>query len=267
MSGRPCLSRRTVVGLTALALALPALVGASAASAQPKDSWSYRGSGAFATTSWVQRYEFANPSFGNVHVGDLYAYETSKGKADVFAWIDDYDCPEGEWPASGHDEPHGPGEEPSEQPGDDGPLGTVGGIVGGIVGGGSDEPEEATGCQYVGSRNLDGSGLSFTRTKKDGSARLVGTLAASTAGDPHTGEGGQQLGGAPADVVWTGVGEVSEYRGTYRFREGGTSYSGSYRSSSRSATMSGVLGPMDFADAHQADGRYGTYRSTDRARG
>lgn len=224
---------RTSLRLAAVALAAaPALLaGASPAAAAPGDSFFSRTTGFAGSTTWVQYYDFANPAFGNVHVGDLYAYETAPGKADVFSFIADYECAAGVFPTS---DPHG---------------GT-----------------QDNGCAFLGNRQLEGQGITFTVGRRGASASLVGQLTASTAGDPHTGEGGTTLGQVPADFTWTATADPVRSSSTFRYREGGTTYSDTFRTTSRTTAMTGVLGPMLFQEAQSASGRLESFRSTSRSR-
>jgi len=224
---------RLTLRLAAVALAaLPAVLATSSpAVAAPGDSFSSRTSGFVATTQWVQYQVFPNAAFGNVHVGQLYAFETTRGQASVFSFIDDYQCPDGVYPQTdGH----------SGQP----------------VGG----------CTAVGSRVLEGD-VAMTRDRKGTSAVIRGSLTASTGGDPHTGAGGAALGQVPADFTLTGTGSPVRSSSTFRYREGGVSFSDTYRAIRTSATVTGVLGPMRFEEAYQRTGSLETFTSSNRSRG
>lgn len=222
---------RTSVRLAAVAVAAAPALLAPSVPASASDSYFSRTSGVAATTSWVQYFDFPDPRFGNVHVGDLYAFETSAGRADVFAFIADFECPEGVYPDTG-----GHGE------------------------------EQPNGCTFVGTRTLEGQNLSFTVGRKLSTATLTGSLTAATGGDPHTGEGGETLGQVPIDATWTGTGDVVRTSSTYRYRENGTYASSTFRTTSQEATMSGRLGPMLFEEAYAATGRLEAFKSTDRYR-
>ncbi len=83
----------TSIRLAAVAVAtVPALL-TTAVPAQAGDSYLSRTTGFVGVTDWVQYFDFDNPTFGNVHVGSLQAFETSPGVADVFAYIVDFECP------------------------------------------------------------------------------------------------------------------------------------------------------------------------------
>lgn len=223
---RPSLRLATVA-----VAAVPALL-ATSVPAQAADSWFSRTSGFAATTQWVQVFDFPGELYGNVHVGQLYAYETTTGRADVFSFIDDYDCPPGVLPVT---DGHG--------------------------------AEQENGCTSAGSRVLEGSNVSFTVGRRSATATLSGTLTASTGGDPHSGEGGATIGQVPASFTWTATTDPVRSLTTYRYREGGTTFSDSFRATTRQASMSGRLGPMDFALAEVATGSLESFRSTSRARG
>ncbi len=215
------------------ALLRRAVVGAAAlvtvgaaVPAEAGSSYLSRTTGRTGYTEWVQVLDLRSRGFGNVHVGWLSAYETSTGVADVFSAIDDYDCPDGELPS----------------------------------GGGHGDPGN---CVFVGSRFLEGSGISFTMDSKLQTARLQGTLNASTGG--HEGPG-DSLGTVGANFAWNGVGELTKSTSTYRYRENGVSYSETFRTTRRSATMTGVLGPMLFEEAASATGSLETFRIKSQSR-
>ncbi|HVF20933.1 MAG TPA: hypothetical protein VNA14_11935 [Mycobacteriales bacterium] len=211
--------RRAAVGVAALA-AIVSAVPANAGS-----SYLSRTTGRAASTDWVQVLDLRSRGFGNVHIGWLSAYETSNGVADVFAAIDDYDCPDGELPSGGH------GEESN--------------------------------CTYVTSRFLEGTGISFTLDRRLTSARLEGVLNASTGG--HEGPG-DSLGTVGANFTWNGTGELQKSTATFRYRDNGVSYSETFRSSRRAATMTGVLGPMLFEQAAVANGSIEQFRNKTQSR-
>ena len=223
--------KKTLVRLAVLALAAaPVLAGTAAPAAAATDSYLSRTTGFVAATTWTQVLDLG--AYGNVHVGDLQAFETRVGFADVFSFIQDFRCPAGELPPTGH------GEE-----------------------------DEEGGCEFVGSRLLKGQDVPFTVTRKAATATLKGTLVAKTAGDPHTGEGGTTLGRVPANFTWTSVSAPARVRSTYTYQEDGETMSETYRATSRRTTMSGQLGPMLFQQAASAEGRLESFRSTTRFRG
>ena len=206
--------------------AAAALAVATAVPAHAGSSYLSRTTGRVATTDWVQVLDLRSRGFGNVHVGWLTAYETAPGAADVFAAIDDWDCPEGELPTGG-----GHGEESN--------------------------------CAYVGLRFLEGTGVSFTIDNRLSSAHLQGVLNASTGG--HEGPG-DSLGTVGANFTWNGVGDLEKSSTTLRYRDGGSSYSETYRTNRRAATMTGVLGPMLFEDAAQSAGWIEQFRVKSQSR-
>lgn len=210
----------------AVAVLAAAAMAAAAMPAHAGTNYLSRTTGRVGLTDWVQVLDLRSRGFGNVHLGFLSAYETATGVADVFAWIDDFDCPEGQLPG----------------------------------GGGHGDPG---GCTFVGSRTMEGSGVAFTVDGKLNTARLQGTLTASRAG--HEGPG-DPLGTVTANFTWTGYGDIVKTTSVFRYRENGVSYSDTYRSSRRAATMSGVLGPMLFEEAAQAAGSIEQFREKSQSR-
>ncbi len=203
-----------IVALVATAAAAPAALAGS--------QFMYKSSSKGAQTYWTQvdGTDLGTP-FGNVHIGWLDVYETSKGKGDAFISIIDWDCLPGTLPSGG-----GHGEEPDPN------------------------------CTHVGFRYGEGYGLSFSMNNKFDTAQLVGQL--TIYGGGH-GEGGV-VGRPQANVTWTGVGEVFDSSSTWRYRSGGTWYSERYSSSGRNAVMSGTIGPMGF-DPDLSGGWMSTFKS------
>lgn len=232
----PASGRRAGV-LTLAALLSLLLLATSAGPAAAKSSFMSRASGSTADTYWTQ-VDGTPPGsspFGNVHIGYLYAYETTTGKADVFGFIADWDCPEGELPSGG--DPHAL---PAE---------------------GSDEEPPPGNCESKGSRFIESFDVPFQIDKKLSQARLTGTL--TVYGGGH-GEGGV-VGRPYADIVWTGVGGTFTEKHSYRYRDGGTMESGTWQASSRSATMSGILGPMGF-DPELSGGWLSNFKTSSKSR-
>ena len=221
-----------------VALAATLTAGLVGVAAQPIDagsSYFSRTTGSSASAYWTQvdGTEPGTSPFGNVHVGYLDAYATSTGVGDVFVFIDDFDCEAGELPGGGG---HGVFE---------------------------DEPPVDEGCAYVGSRFGEGYGLEFTIDKKLDRAGLKGRLT-MTQGGGH-GEPGNVVGQPPVDMTWTGTGSLSSGRSTYHYREGDTTYSGTYSSKGRQATLGGILGPMSF-DPALSGGYISTFKDVSRTR-
>lgn len=198
--------------LVTAAIAAPVSVALLAApAAAGKSSFMSRTTGRTANVDWDQRDGTpTGGQFGNVHIGFLEAYETSTGRAQVWGYISDFDCDPGEEPFGGHEE----------------------------------EPGEGV-CDYVGDRFIDTPDIGFTIDSKLTTARLFGNL--TIYGGGHGEEG--VVGRPPIDAVFTGVGDVSTERSTYRYTEGGTTYTETYRAARRSATVTGVMGPMLFENA------------------
>lgn len=216
-------------GLLGPALVVLLLTLTLAPAAHAGSSSSYRSTGQAASTDWTQWDGTpVGSTFGNVHVGFLNADETSKGLASVFGWIDDFDCEEGEVPGfGGHEE---------------------------------DEPEEGL-CDWVGSRFIEGYDVPFSMDKKLERARLTGQLTVYGGGHGDGGVVGQPF----ADVVWTGIGDVTTSRYTSRWREGDSWGSDSYRAKTRSTVMSGNIGPMGF-DPDWSSGGLWSYSTSYRER-
>ena len=222
---------RTALRLTAVAAATVPMLLTAAVPASAGSSYFSRTTGVAATTEWVQEFDFPGELYGNWHVGQLYAFETSPGRADVFAFIDDYQCEPGAMPApSGHG-------------------------------------EQTPGCTPAGSRLLDGQDIGFTVGKRNANATLDGFLTARTAGDPHTGEGGTTIGQVLAKFTWTAVAPAVRRTSTYRYRDGDGNFSSeSYRSTARRSTMSGRLGPMLFEEAAISSGSIESFTTSSRSR-
>lgn len=225
---------RTAVALVA-ALATTAFIAPTPVSAGSSYMSRSDGTTAFANWTQVDGTAVGSSPFGNVHVGFLDAFVTTRGKADAFAFIDDYDCEPGKLP---------------------------GGYV--IIDDAGDEPPVEDGCVYLNSRFGEGYGLSFTVDRKLANATLKGQLVMSQfdPADPHS---GGVVGRPAVDMTWTGFGDVSTYRSTYHYREGGTTYSGTSSGSWRSATLGGILGPMSF-DPNLSYGSLGTFREVSKSR-
>ncbi len=218
--------RVAVVAMATVPILLTPTVPASAGS-----SFFSRTTGIAATTQWIQFFDFPDDRYGNWHVGQLYAYETSPGRADVFAFIDDFQCDSGTSP-----QPDGHG-------------------------------GETPGCTYAGSRQLDGQSIGFTVERRNARATLEGLLTARTAGDPHTGEGGTTIGQVPANFTWTAVESAVRSMSTYRYRDSdGVYYSDTFRSTVRRAAMRGQLGPMLFENAASSSGSIEAFTTSSRSR-
>jgi hypothetical protein len=208
------------------------MVGSLAAPSLAASRFFSKTTGTTADAYWTQvdGTPVGTGPFGNVHIGFLYAYEMSDDYVDVFAYIDDFDCPPGQLPGDGG---HG------------------------IV----DEPG---GCAYIGSRF--GSGQDMVLTIDDrrlDSAHLVGSLVLESGGG-H-GEGGQVVGNPPVDITWTGAGNLAKGRSTYRYTEGGTTYSFSERSTYRQASLDGYIGAMSF-DPDLSGGSISHFSNTSKER-
>lgn len=219
---------RSITRMVALGVAVAAFMAVTALPALAGSMYMSKDSGRAAQTWWTQvdGVEPGTQPLGNVHIGFLYVFEVSKGRGDVFAFIDDWDCEPGKLP-----------------------------------GGGGHFEEEPTGCEYLGSRWAEGYGLQFNIDRKLDSAHLFGQL--TVYGGGH-GEGGV-IGRPMADITWTGVGDAFKSTSTWRYTDGTSTYTDRYWSTSRNAVMSGTLGPMGF-DPDLSGGFISSYRSMSKGR-
>ncbi len=142
------MARRLLVLVITIAATLAAFPSAGSA----RSSYISRTTGLAADAYWTQLdgTPVGSSQFGNVHIGWLYAYETSKGVGDAFVYISDFDCEPGQQPYGGHGEENG--------------------------------------CAYIGDRFGEGFGLEFSVDKKLQAASLRGTLTMMQGG--HGGPGG-----------------------------------------------------------------------------
>lgn len=212
-----------------IALVAALIVSSAAPSAAAANQYMSKTTGASVDAYWTQydNTPVGSGPFGNVHIGNLYAYEMQGGYIDAFMYIEDFDCEEGQEPWGGHG---GEGEE---------------------------------GCLYKGSRFGYSSDMALTITGKQESARLTGSMILESGGG-H-GEGGVVVGNPPVDITFTGVGSLAKERYTYRYSENGTSYSSSQRSTYRTATLDGFIGGMSF-DPDFSGGSISKFSSMDKQR-
>jgi hypothetical protein len=211
--------------IAAAALAVP-LVVATASTAVAGSKWSYRSSGSFASTSWVEMGEIPGVA-GNVHVGWLDA--RGDQLVDVFGEVIDWSCPEGVQP------PTGPGH--------------------------GEEPEE-TECVLESQRFVfaDPARVTLTVDRKLASARLVGTLEVSdhggeTQASPPVDVTWTGIGTASRQTSYSTYTDDSGARFTTRSTE-----------TIRQGDVEGRIGAMVFddEDGETSDGAFGTYRMDDR---
>lgn len=203
--------------ITILVALIAATIGLTAApSAAGGNKYFSKTSGETVDVYWTQidGTEPGSGQFGNVHIGSLWAYKMTANYVDVFAFIDDFDCEEGKLPYGG-----GHGVVTDEEP----------------------PPDDS--CIYVGSRFGYGQNMELTIDSKLTAARLTGSLVVE-AGGGHG--GGPVVGNPPVDITFTGIGDLGKGRYTYRFTDGGTTYSESQRSTYRQATVDGYIGAMTF---------------------
>ena len=195
---------RVVIALSAML----ALVGLTAVPASAASRSLFKESGASVYTYWTQvdGTPVGTAPNGNVHVGALWAMESSANMAYTSLYIDDFDCPAGVLPEHGG---HGEFVE--------------------------------NGCSYIGSRYGFGENLTLTVDRKLKTASLVGSVTLYGGhGD------GPAVGNPAINVTWTGVGSLSKFSSNYRWSDAYGSYSGRYSGQSRTTEMSGTIGPMGF---------------------
>lgn len=229
------ISRQAGIVAAALAASL-AMTAMSPPAADARSSSMYRETGRAVSTDRVQidgTVPGSNP-LGNTHVGQLSAYETTQGKATAWGKILDWDCEEGELPAGGHH-----GVEISHH----------------------DAPHPGS-CDFIGSRWLEGDDLDVAMDRKVTIATLQGQLVAYGGG--HGADSGA-VGYPQADIVWTGIDGTYTSRWTSRYSDEATTWTESYRSTERGATMGGTLGPMGF-DPGQSSGHMSTYPTSSKSR-
>lgn len=212
--------------IAAAALAIP-LVIATAGSATAGSKWTYKSSGSFASTTWMEVGALPDPVLGNYHVGYLEA--RGDRVIDVFGEVFDWTCPPGETP----------------------PLG----------GGHGEEPPETT-CVLESQRFVfaEQGAVTLTVDRKLGSARLVGRLLVSD----HEGEG---TANPPVDITWTGIGTSSRQTmySTYT-DDSGVKFTTRTAETFRQGDVEGRIGVMVFDDeaGETSDGAFGTFRIDDR---
>lgn len=212
-------------------MAILAVFAVSVAPASASSRYLSKTTGLAADAYWTQIDGTPTGStFGNVHIGSLYVYETSKGLGDAFAYISDFDCEEGQTPVFGHGE--------FGEPGDDA-------------------------CVYLGDRFGHGFGLAFNVDKKLSGATLVGNLT-MVQGGGH-GEDGTIVGNPRVDMIWNGQGNTSTNSQTYRYNDGTNSFTDRYKSTYRSAWLDGILGPMSF-DPDLSGGSISSFSSFSKGR-
>ena len=211
--------------LAAVALAVPLVVG-TAGSAVAGTKWSYRSSGSFANTSWLEVGAIPGVA-GNAHVGFLDV--RGDQLVDVFGEVYDWTCPEGVVPPFGG----GHGEEPPE-----------------------------TECVLESTRFIfsQPDAVTLTVDKRLGSARLVGTLDVAdheggSAGRPPVDVTWTGIGSSARSTTYSTFTDDNGVRFSTRTTE-----------TFRSADVEGRIGAMVFDDeaGEFSDGTFGTYRTEDK---
>lgn len=206
--------------ITVIVALIATTIGLTAAPSAAGSKYLSKTTGETADAYWTQidGTPVGTSQFGNVHIGFLYAYKMSENYVDVYAYIEDFDCEEGQ-------DPYGGGH--------------------GFVAAEEEPPPDDSGCAYLGTRFGYGQNMELTIDSKLTSARLTGRLVVE-AGGGHGG-GGPVVGNPAVDITFTGIGDLAKERYTYRFTEDGTAYSDSTRSTIRRATVDGFIGAMTFA--------------------
>lgn len=213
----------------ALAIALTALT-AVAVPAGAGSSGQSRSTGSTASVQWIEVGRLSGIR-GNVHVGDMFI-DASTRVPGVYGSVFDWSCPPGELP------PHGGGHH-------------------------FEEPPPETNCIHRGVRFIEGHpSLEFTMDQELTSARLTGNLTVSS----HGSGGGVAY--PPVDMTLTGFGPTITSRLEDYYTDGTYTYWFRYSSTFREATVTGVIGPMNFTDDRDdvSSASMGTYRSMDRWR-
>lgn len=195
-----------------------------------------KSSGRTVNVQWLEVGSLPAPIAGNIHFGEAFVEERSRGRAYAWGNVIDLTCPDGyipERPGGGHGEPspeHGPGEPPVDP-----------------------------NCTFEGMRFIDGGNLFLKMDRNLTTARLTGNLAVH-------GESGTST--PPVDATWTGVGSLSSGTDSGTYTDGYSTYSYRYSYTGRQAVMSGKMGPMVFDDepGESSSGQMATYRSATRER-
>lgn len=210
--------------LAALALAVP-LVVATAGPATAGTKWSYRSSGSFASTSWLEMGAIPGVG-GNVHVGYLDA--RGDRLLDVFGEVLDWTCPDGVLPPEG---------------------------------GGHGEPAE-TDCTLESQRFVFGEpgAVALTIDRKLGHARLVGTLSVSdhegtSAGNPPVDITWTGIGTASRSTTYSTYTDESGVRFSTRTTE-------TARGADVEGRIGAMV--FDDEAGETSQGAFGTYRTEDK---
>lgn len=193
-------------------------------------------SGRTVSVQWLEVGALPSPIAGNIHVGEAFVEERSRGRAYAWGSVIDMTCPDGYIPErspGGHSEPA-----PEHEPG---------------------QPPVDPNCTFEGMRFIDGGNLFLKMDRNLKKAHLTGTLAVH-------GESGTST--PPVDATWTGVGSITSGTSSGTYTDGYTTYSYRYSFTGREAVMSGRMGPMIFDDepGETSSGQMGTYRSASRER-
>jgi hypothetical protein len=202
---KPMYRRILATVATVLTTALPLLV---VGPADASSMYFSRESGRSASVDWLEVGTLPSPVLGNAHLGTLYVEDLGKGKFNVFGWVEDYECIDGELPGGGH----------------------------------GFEKEEESGCEFVDYREIEAGETTFVMDRKFNSATLQGTLTVIGGHD------GEVLGNPPVDMTWTGVGSSYKSSEEYTYSDGTSTYSSKYSFTGRDSVVAGRIGPMIFDD-------------------
>lgn len=125
-------------GAVICSVAATTALGLAVTPASASSMFFSKNSGTLVSADWYEIGELPGVE-GNAHLGGLYAEDLGGGNANVFGWVDDFQCEAGEDPFGGG---HGDG----------------------------------GACDYVGSRFIEGGDVTLTLDKKLSSATLTGSL-------------------------------------------------------------------------------------------
>lgn len=194
------------------------LVLAAASPADASTRWTFRSSELRATASFTVLGAVDGVA-GNVHTGNVEA--SSNGQ--VYGYITDWTCPDGELP------PWGGGEEPIPVDGGAGdePL--------------PPEPEPETSCVVEGSRDFSGEDVAVDISRKLSGATVSGAVTISTWSE----EGETSSTTGTVDLTFTGDGATATSTEDVK----GDGYVSRYESTRRSATVTGDAAGLSLAGA------------------
>lgn len=225
---------RTALRVASLALVVaPALLttASPASAAEPDAGYEQRyrdgRTGFVATAHWTETDDPDDAPRRRVRSGNLRAFQTQRGSADVLGDITDYDCPPDWWPG-----------EPDD---------------------------EDVGCEVAGYRVLTGTGLSLDVARRSSSATLTGTVTARSGRYPL--EPGPVVGQVPVRITWTATSPRMRDRTTYRWTTGTQRIRQTQRTRYRFASLSGRVEAAVLQDGYSQEGVLESFRNRTRVRG